>query len=98
MNNSENNLDTKHDIIMRLNKIEGQIKGIKNMIEAEKPCGDILTQVSAVRAATNKVGVLMLENYSKNCLLNSINSASSNEDEILDEFLTTIKKFIKFVE
>ena len=93
--NSEN---TKEDILKRLNKIGGQIKGIQKMIESEKQCGDVLTQVSAVRAATNKVGILLLERYSKNCILNSINSKENNNEEVLDEFLTTLKRFLKFAE
>jgi DNA-binding FrmR family transcriptional regulator len=90
--------ETKKDILNRLNKIEGQVKGIQRMIESEKQCGDVLTQISAVRAATNKVGVLLLERYSKNCILNSINSKENNNEEVLDEFLTTVKRFLKFVE
>ncbi len=98
MNNDGNAEDVKKDILNRLSKIEGQIKGIQRMVESEKQCGDILTQISAVRAATNKVGVLLLENYSKNCILNSINSEEINNDEVLDEFLITVKRFLKFVE
>ena len=94
-NSGEN---TKRDILMRLNKIEGQVKGIQRMIESDKQCGDVLTQISAVRAATNKVGILLLERYSKNCILNSINSKEKSNEEVLDEFLTTVKRFLKFVE
>ena len=94
----KNGEDTKKDILNRLNKIEGQVKGIQRMIESEKQCGDVLTQISAVRAATNKVGVLLLERYSKNCILNSINSKEDNNEEVLDEFLSTVKRFLKFVE
>ena len=93
-----NKENTKEDILKRLNRIGGQIKGIQKMIESEKQCGDVLTQVSAVRAATNKVGILLLERYSKNCILNSINSKENNNEEVLDEFLTTLKRFLKFAE
>ena len=89
---------TKKNILNRLNKIEGQVKGIQRMIESDKQCGDVLTQISAVRAATNKVGILLLERYSKNCILNSINSKEKSNEEVLDEFLTTVKRFLKFVE
>ncbi len=68
------------------------------MIESERQCGDVLTQISAVRAATNKVGILLLERYSKNCILNSINSTDNSSEDVLDEFLTTVKRFLKFVE
>ena len=98
MNIENNGEDIKKDILRRLNKIEGQVKGIQRMIESEKQCGDILTQISAVRAATNKVGVLLLERYSKDCILNSINSKEKNNEEVLDEFVTTVKRFLKFAE
>jgi len=97
--NTENNIeDSKKDIIKRLNRIEGQVKGIQRMIESEKPCGDILTQISAVRAATNKVGVLLIERYSKECILNSFDSVEDKKEEVLNEFLVTVNKFLKFAE
>ena len=98
MDIEKNSEDTKKDILKRLSRIEGQIRGIQKMIESDKQCGDVLTQISAVRAATNKVGILLLERYSKNCILNSINSEENNNEEVLDEFLTTVKRFLKFVE
>ena len=84
----------RSQVLNRLNRIEGQIKGIQRMIESEKQCGDILTQISAVRAATNKVGILLLEKYSKDCILNSINSKENNNEELLNEFLATVKRFL----
>ncbi|MBC8061705.1 MAG: metal-sensitive transcriptional regulator [Clostridiaceae bacterium] len=95
----ENNCeDTKKDILKRLSRIEGQVKGIQRMIESEKQCADVLIQISAVRAATNKIGVLLIEKYSKECILNSINSKDKDNEEVLDEFLTTVKSFLKFAE
>lgn len=97
--NIENNCeDTKKDILKRLSRIEGQVKGIQRMIESEKQCADVLIQISAVRAATNKIGVLLIEKYSKECILNSINSKDKDNEEVLDEFLTTVKSFLKFAE
>ena len=94
MSIENNGEDTKKNILNRLNKIQGQIKGIQRMIDSEQQCGDILTQVSEVRAATNKVGLLLLERYSKDCILNSINSKENNNEEVLNEFLTTVKRFL----
>jgi CsoR family transcriptional regulator, copper-sensing transcriptional repressor len=83
----------KSDIIKRLRRVEGQIKGIQRMIENEQQCNDILIQIAAVRAAINKVGGLILENYSKKC----ITTAAQNnfEDEKIDDLIDTILKFIK---
>jgi DNA-binding FrmR family transcriptional regulator len=91
-----NSLEYKNDILKRLNKIEGQVKGIQKMIQAEKKCGDVLTQISAVRAAITKVGSLLLDKYSKDCLLNSINL--ENKEESLENLLDTIQKFLKFTD
>jgi CsoR family transcriptional regulator, copper-sensing transcriptional repressor len=56
---------SKDDILKRLRRIEGQIKGIHRMIEGDQCCNDVLVQVAAVKAAISKVGGLVLENYSK---------------------------------
>ncbi len=92
------NEDTKADILKRLNRIEGQVKGIHRMIDEEKACADILTQVAAVRAAINKVGGMILESHSKECMINALDSGSENKDQILDELIGTIQKFLKFVD
>lgn len=92
---SENSI-SKDDIMKRLNRIEGQVKGIQRMIQEEKTCVDVLTQVAAVRAAINKVGGLILQKHSKECMLNSLNS--ENKEEVLDELMDTIQKFLKFVD
>ena len=88
--------ESKESIIKRLSRIEGQVKGIQKMLENDKYCVDILTQVAAVRAAINKVGGLILENYSMNCLKDV---ASSEEKEQAIQSLTkTIQSFLKFVD
>ena len=51
------------DILNRLRRIEGQVRVIQGMVEKETCCTDVLVQISAIRSAINKVGVLMIENY-----------------------------------
>lgn len=84
---------TKADILKRLRRIEGQIKGIQKMIEKEENCNEILIQIAAVRAAINKVGGLILENYSKNCIRKA--AESELEDQSIDNLIETILKFMK---
>jgi len=86
----------KQDIIKRLNRIEGQVKGIQRMIDDEKYCVDILTQIAAARAAISRVGGLVLENYTKTCMKKAIESG--NRDQVMDELMSTIQKFLKFVD
>lgn len=77
----------KKDILNRLKRIEGQVKGIQGMVERDSCCNDILIQISAIRSAINKVGGLMLENYACNCL-------GSEEDTIEQENIQTLIKTI----
>lgn len=85
--------NTKNDIIKRLKRIEGQVKGIQRMIEKDECCSDILIQVAAVRAAMNKVGGLILENYSKNCIRQAVES--NYEEDKIDDLIETMIKFMK---
>ncbi len=88
--------ESKEDILKRLRRIEGQIKGIHKMISEDKQCVDILTQVAAVRAAINKVGGVILQRHSKNCLHNALEG--ENKKEVVNELVDTIQKFLKFVD
>lgn len=83
----------KDAIIKRLRRVEGQIKGIQKMVDEEKFCGDILTQISAARAALNSAGGLILERYMKQCLTNYLQGVSSEED--LDKLVKTMLNYTK---
>lgn len=88
--------ESKEDIIKRLHRIEGQVKGIQKMIEEDKYCVDVLTQVAAVRAAVNKVGGIILENYSMNCLTDV--ASSVDKEQAIKNLNKTIQSFLKFVD
>jgi len=88
--------ESKEDILKRLRRIEGQVKGIQRMIEEEKYCVDILTQVAAVRAAINKVGILILEKHSMDCIENIV--SSEDKEKALSELTKTMKSFMKYTE
>ena len=80
---------TKKDLISRLNRIEGQIRGISKMIEDDRYCGDILIQLSAVNSSIKSLSVKMLEKHLKNCVKNQV---LEGNDEVLDEVTELIKK------
>lgn len=82
----------KDELLKRLNKVEGQIKGIKKMIDEDKYCVDILVQIAAVRSALNKVGSIILKEHVKGCVKDSMNK--DNSEEILDELVSTMLKFM----
>lgn len=84
---------TKEDILKRLRRVEGQIKGIHKMIETDQCCNDVIIQIAAAKAAISKVGGILLESYSKECIKKSLeNGAEENEIEAL---INTIIKFSK---
>ena len=80
------------DLTTRLNRIEGQIRGIKTMVEEERYCVDILNQVSAVQAALNSFSKVLLANHIQTCVAEDIRAG--NEDAI-QELCETIKKIMK---
>lgn len=83
---------SKNDILVRLKRIEGQVKGLQRMLEDEKCCSDILVQVAAVRAAINKVGILIFEEHSKTCLKDAL---SADNNEALENLIDVLNRFIK---
>lgn len=85
-------LDLKNDIILRLKKIDGQVKGIEKMVSNECCCKDVLIQISAIRAAMNKVGGMLIENYAKNCMKGS---DEKELEENVNELVKTLLTFMK---
>lgn len=80
------------DLINRLNRIEGQIRGIKSMVEKDSYCPDILTQVAAANAALNSFNKVLLSNHIKTCVKNDI---LDGNEETLDELVATMQKLMK---
>ena len=81
----------KDSLITRLNRAEGQIRGIKGMIERDVYCNDVLNQIAAVQAALDSVSKLVLENHIRSCLVEKI---KAGDDKIIDELLVTIGKML----
>ncbi|MBI9103982.1 MAG: metal-sensitive transcriptional regulator [Spirochaetales bacterium] len=84
--------DTKKNMITRMKRIEGQIRGISRMIEEDVYCDDILHQFMSVEAAINGVKTTLLEAHMKSCVVHQI---QDGEIEVIDELLKTIKKMTK---
>ncbi len=80
------------DLIVRLNKIEGQVRGIRNMVEQERYCADILTQVSAVQSALNSFNKVLLANHVRTCVADDIRDG---RDEAVDELCGLLQKLMK---
>ncbi|MDQ0200000.1 DNA-binding FrmR family transcriptional regulator [Neobacillus ginsengisoli] len=79
-------------MVTRLNRIEGQIRGIKGLIEKDTYCDDVITQIAATQSALNSVAKILLEGHLKTCLLERINEGDT---EVLDVVLLTIERLLK---
>lgn len=84
--------DNKSKLINRLNRLEGQIRGIKSMVEEDVYCDDILIQVAAVKSALDAFSSSLFEEHLKTCVVREI---KANNPEIIEEVLTTIKRLTR---
>ena len=80
------------DLINRLSRIEGQIRGIKKMVENDAYCIDILTQVAAANAALNSFNKILLGNHIRTCVTDDIKEGKTDK---VDELVSTLRKLMK---
>lgn len=92
MRKKERGEEEKRALINRLNRIEGQIRGIRAMVEKDAYCPDILTQASAVSAAINGFAKTLLSEHIRTCVAEDVRHGN---DETLDELLGTLQKWMK---
>ena len=79
-------------VVRRLRSIEGQVRGILRMVEEDQYCIDILTQISAVRAALNTVGMAILRRHVETCVAETIKDGGANQKEIIDELMKVLSR------
>ena len=84
--------DELRGLVSRLNRVEGQVRGIRRMLEGNAYCIDILTQVSAANSALNSFARELLSNHLRSCVAEDIRSGN---DEKLDELVKTLQKLMK---
>ena len=80
------------DLIHRLNRIEGQVRGVRNMVENDAYCVNIINQVAAITAALNSFNKVLLANHIRSCMADDIRSG---HDEMIDELVHTLQKLMK---
>lgn len=83
----------KQNLLRRLRRIEGQIRGLQRMVDEDKYCVDILVQVAAARAALNKVGLMLLEDHTRGCVAGAI--AANEAEPAIDELMDVIHRFVR---
>lgn len=84
--------EEKRALLNRLSRIEGQVRGIKAMVESDKYCVDILTQTAAVASAVNSFSREILEAHIRSCVINGV---KSGDDEKIEELISVIERFMK---
>ena len=80
------------DALKRLQRIQGQVNGLIKMVQEERYCIDILTQVTAVRAALNGVGMSLLGRHLDHCVTDAIRAGEDRGAEVVDELMTALKR------
>ncbi len=82
----------KTKLITRLNRIEGQVRGVKGLIEKDTYCDDVLNQIASVQSALSSLGRLLLEHHMKSCVVDRF---KDGDHEVIDELLLTMNKLMK---
>jgi DNA-binding FrmR family transcriptional regulator len=81
----------RKEVLDRLSRIEGHVRGLRKMVEEDKDCPDILLQVVAVRAALNQVGRVLIEDHMETCVLESAKSGTG--EETIEDLKKALAKF-----
>jgi CsoR family transcriptional regulator, copper-sensing transcriptional repressor len=83
---------TKDDLLKRLRRIEGQVGGIQRMVEDDRYCIDVLTQISAVQAALDKVALGLLDDHARHCV---VGGPDTKKDERTEELMAAVGRLMR---
>jgi CsoR family transcriptional regulator, copper-sensing transcriptional repressor len=83
---------TKDQLLTRLRRIEGQVRGIERMVEEDRYCIDILTQISAIQAALDKVALGLLDDHAKHCV---VNAEARERTDLADEMMAAVGRLLR---
>ncbi len=84
----------RDEILSRLRKVEGQVRGIQRMVSEDAYCLDILTQISAVTSGVEKVALRVLHQHIRGCVADAV-KAKSAPDEKIDELVKAVERFLQ---
>ena len=88
--------EQKEDVLRRLNRIEGQIKGLRRLVEEETYCVDVLTQISSVHEALRGVGKVIMRDHLQHCVTDALRAGDDTKAErTYQELMDVIYKFAK---
>ena len=92
MNSNPGYIDNKAQLQNRLRRISGQVGGLERMVDEERYCIDILTQISAVQAALDKVALSLLDDHARHCV---VGATEENRDEMTEEMMDAVGRLIR---
>jgi DNA-binding FrmR family transcriptional regulator len=84
--------ESRQAVLRRLRRIEGQVRGLQKMIEEQKDCREILTQVAAVKSAVTQVGLIVFENHAQQCIAKATHE---NSDDTFRDIVDMMGKLMK---
>jgi CsoR family transcriptional regulator, copper-sensing transcriptional repressor len=84
--------EKKGAIERRLRRIEGQVRGVSGMVEADRYCIDVVTQITAIQAALDKVALELLEDHTKHCV---VNAADGGADAMSEELMAAVRRLLR---
>lgn len=85
----------KEKIQNRLRRIEGQVRGVQRMVDEEVYCVDVLTQISSIVSAMERVGAILLKDHVEHCVRESIEKGGQEADEKIEELTTAVERFLR---
>jgi len=84
-------IDDKEDLRRRLARIEGQVRGVDRMVEEERYCIDVLTQIGAIQAALDRVALALIDDHTRHCV---VEAEGGEREEKVDELLAALGRFV----
>jgi DNA-binding FrmR family transcriptional regulator len=88
-------VDDKEAVLKRLSRIEGQIRGIRRMVDEEAYCIDVLTQIAAVERALDGVALKLLTEHTNHCVRDAVAGGGRDADAKVDELLAAVERFAR---
>ena len=85
----------KDDMIARLRRIEGQVRGVQQMVESDRYCIDVITQVSAITRALQKVAMGLLDDHLRHCVADAVTAGGREADQKLDEATAAVERLLR---
>lgn len=85
----------KVQVLRRLRRIEGQVRGLQRMVAEEKYCVDVLNQIAAVKAALDRVGLLLLEDHTRGCVARALRAGDREAERSIRELTDVILRFLR---